>query len=451
MASRRTRGIGRGLEAAAAALQQWFALQQQLGLRREEMEATSTRAEDERSAATRRARADMLEKIDPALGLRTLEGADVPETDITRGLFRQEALTTPPEGIDPLALRRGVIPSIGLGEEPKSAEELLRDFASVWQARGGAEAQRAGKITEAGALSEIQARKQITGAEAGYAEVAPQRTPRLREEEVQKKIAGYDPRVTAGEVEQQNVIEAGTRQPKLDTQYAENALQLDQIIAQRKITDPLDLALRKSEEQMRTEEIKKRAAFQKSLEGSGLNLSVTAIERIAGADASLAVLANMRLLYPKVQDAIGPWVATLTEVKMALPGERKIPTNVARFFADSYTLKNAVIKAITGAQMSEPEAKRISAQIPLPSDRPEVWEQKALSTIDNLSLMRQRFFELSGSVSPTASQTPGGAPEPMPSHATEAELTVQAPNGQSYRFQTKEAADTFRRLIGGGS
>lgn len=57
---------------------------------------------------------------------------------------------------------------------------------------------------------------------------------------------------------------------------------------------------------------------------------------------------------------------------------------LADFQADTATLRNAIIRAITGAQMSQPEAERIMAQIPSLEDKEDIWQSKAASTMNNL-------------------------------------------------------------------
>lgn len=100
------------------------------------------------------------------------------------------------------------------------------------------------------------------------------------------------------------------------------------------------------------------------------------LERVAGGETSRDILRGLKGQY---QDAyVGPAAGRFNSFLQQVP---LIPadTGFARFKADSDTLTNATIKAITGAQMSEPEAVRIKGQIPSVTDKPEVWAQKAES------------------------------------------------------------------------
>jgi hypothetical protein len=91
-----------------------------------------------------------------------------------------------------------------------------------------------------------------------------------------------------------------------------------------------------------------------------------------------------------------------------MPGA-PVPAPVANYMAEESTLKNAVIKATTGAAMSESEAVRIMEQIPSMTDKPEVWRAKAKATRENLTLLRRRMLELSGA-SGDLPMAPGDVP-----------------------------------------
>ena len=72
------------------------------------------------------------------------------------------------------------------------------------------------------------------------------------------------------------------------------------------------------------------------------------------------------------------------------------------FQAATAAFRNAVIKAITGAQMSEPEAARIRQQIPEITDKPDVWKAKAEQTRFNLRTLKPRVQSSRDSVGPPA-------------------------------------------------
>lgn len=141
----------------------------------------------------------------------------------------------------------------------------------------------------------------------------------------------------------------------------------------------------------------------------GAKLSAAAIEKVAGIEQSLGILNDLETL--KKDEWLGPATGRYTEFKINLPGA-DVPNDLAKFAAQTATLKNAVVKAVTGAAMSEPEAKRIMAQVPNFTDKPNVWKQKLDATRENLSLLRRRTIELSGG---TVNDTPAKstAKDPM--------------------------------------
>jgi len=132
----------------------------------------------------------------------------------------------------------------------------------------------------------------------------------------------------------------------------------------------------------------------------GAKLSVTAVEKIAGIDQSLGVIESLDKL--KKSEWLGPIAGRATRYSIAVPGV-SVPDDLARFAAETATLKNSVVKAITGAQMSEPEAKRIMQQVPDFEDKPNVWQQKLDATKENLATLKRRTIELSGGAAGTES------------------------------------------------
>jgi len=116
-------------------------------------------------------------------------------------------------------------------------------------------------------------------------------------------------------------------------------------------------------------------------------------EMIAGADSSAHSLDKLEALLPAVEGRLGPLTGRLSALGLQIPGI-SVDKNFAAFSAETATLTNATIKAVTGAQMSEPEANRIRKQIPALSDKPDVWRAKAAATRDNLRFLRQRMVDL---------------------------------------------------------
>ncbi len=105
---------------------------------------------------------------------------------------------------------------------------------------------------------------------------------------------------------------------------------------------------------------------------------------VLGNETASAQLARLQQMFNEGgKDLVGPFEGRARSIGQQLPG---VPVNqeFSDFEAATSAFTNSVIKAITGAQMSEPEARRIKQQIPLTSDKPEVWMSKAQQTAQNL-------------------------------------------------------------------
>ena len=64
--------------------------------------------------------------------------------------------------------------------------------------------------------------------------------------------------------------------------------------------------------------------------------------------------------------------------------------------------------------MSEPEAKRIFKQVPLPSDPPKVWKAKLKQSLENIEFLKKRKLQI---LKESGIRTPAA----QPSGLTEAE------------------------------
>lgn len=103
-----------------------------------------------------------------------------------------------------------------------------------------------------------------------------------------------------------------------------------------------------------------------------------------GNEVSTVQLDRLRDLFEGGGKAfVGPAAGTWEGIKQKTPGVQTNKT-YADFSAATAAFRNSVIKAITGAQMSEPEAKRIREQIPDVTDKPDVWRAKAEQSRKNL-------------------------------------------------------------------
>jgi hypothetical protein len=98
---------------------------------------------------------------------------------------------------------------------------------------------------------------------------------------------------------------------------------------------------------------------------------------------------------------VGPASGRFEGFKQNVPG---VPVNkkFADFKAATDAFKNSVIKDITGAALSEPEAKRIIGQIPTETDKPAVWLSKYEQTRKNLGDLADVLAKKSKSAPTTA-------------------------------------------------
>lgn len=125
----------------------------------------------------------------------------------------------------------------------------------------------------------------------------------------------------------------------------------------------------------------------------GAKLSAAAVEKVAGAETALGSAATIEKMLPSFEGSLGPVYGRIQQTKQ-LTG--MADQGYAEFAAEIATLKNAVVKATTGAAMSEPEAKRILQQVPDLTDQPAVFKARLAATKRNLEMVRRRTIELSG-------------------------------------------------------
>lgn len=136
------------------------------------------------------------------------------------------------------------------------------------------------------------------------------------------------------------------------------------------------------------------------------NLAQRTIEN----EASLDSLERLKGMFTTVRDAegkiisegaeadIGPAEGRFRQALHSMPGGIAVldyfnqePERFAAFNAATRAFQNAMIKAITGAQMSEPEAKRIMGQIPNVTDNPVDWLAKYDESVLNLQDLENRL------------------------------------------------------------
>lgn len=125
------------------------------------------------------------------------------------------------------------------------------------------------------------------------------------------------------------------------------------------------------------------------------NLAQRTIENEAALD-SLGRLEQM--FTAGAEEDIGPAEGRMRQFAQSFPSGVGVMTlfgadteRFANFEAATRGFQNAMIKAITGAQMSEPEAKRIMGQIPAVEDNPVVWAAKYDQSVVNLKDLEFRL------------------------------------------------------------
>lgn len=126
----------------------------------------------------------------------------------------------------------------------------------------------------------------------------------------------------------------------------------------------------------------------------GAKLSATAIEKVAGVDQSMGMIADIEAALPSMLNHIGIYDGRVAKAKLATGA--KVDQALAEFAAQITGLKNAVIKATTGAAMSEPEAQRIMGQLPDLAQPEAVFKARLATTKRNLETLKRRTIELSG-------------------------------------------------------
>lgn len=112
---------------------------------------------------------------------------------------------------------------------------------------------------------------------------------------------------------------------------------------------------------------------------------------IAETRASIDALNNIKELYDNAKTRTGIVVGRLDPVL----GAFGLTTDEQEdFMAATSAFRNQIIKEITGAQMSEVEAKRILKQVPQEKDPPARWEAKWKQSKKNLEMLQKRRLEI---------------------------------------------------------
>ena len=126
-------------------------------------------------------------------------------------------------------------------------------------------------------------------------------------------------------------------------------------------------------------------------------------------EAALGGLAELRTLYKP--EWVGPLAGRIAKTKTLTTGGEP---GQAEFLSQIATVRNRVIKAITGAQMSEPEARRIMEQIPDETLPPSTFEARMNATEKNYQMLLDIIRRRGTGGTPAAPRTPAaGAGDPM--------------------------------------
>ncbi len=119
-----------------------------------------------------------------------------------------------------------------------------------------------------------------------------------------------------------------------------------------------------------------------SYKGTGTTLAPLAETTLASSRETDSTFARLTKIGQDYRDEfVGPGLGRVNELKTMLPEGTPfhladLPTGYTDFAPQQAALTNDFIKFMTGAQMSESEAKRLSLQVPQGTDRGDVWKGK---------------------------------------------------------------------------
>ena len=134
------------------------------------------------------------------------------------------------------------------------------------------------------------------------------------------------------------------------------------------------------------------------------NLGQRTIEQ----EGTLDALGRLKEMFDQgAKEDIGPAEGRARKAGQQVPGGAFVTERFANFDAATRAFQNSMIKAITGAQMSEPEAQRIMGQIPNVTDNAMVWQAKYDQSVKNLEDLERRTREDRGSAPNAATQKVG--------------------------------------------
>lgn len=142
--------------------------------------------------------------------------------------------------------------------------------------------------------------------------------------------------------------------------------------------------------------------------GSGadgtVKLPAAAQTAVAHSNVALRALGQIKTMRPNFTQSLGPVAGSWQQAKQLTPAADK---GYASFAAELATLKNRVIQATTGAQMSKDEAKRILDQVPELTNQPDVFDARMDATEANLQSIIDETYAAAGGSAPSRG-TSGG-------------------------------------------
>ena len=132
-------------------------------------------------------------------------------------------------------------------------------------------------------------------------------------------------------------------------------------------------------------------------------MPATMAQTVAAAQTSLAALDRLEQLYS--DEKVGPVAGRYNTMERGSPSLiggllPDAPEGFEDFAAESATLKNQIIQAITGAAVGVQEQKRILGQIPDVTDTPMNWRAKAAATKRNLQELMANQVRMGGGAAP---------------------------------------------------
>jgi hypothetical protein len=157
--------------------------------------------------------------------------------------------------------------------------------------------------------------------------------------------------------------------------------------------------------------------------GGGVRLSAASQAKLQDVTTARGLLNDMAGIAGANQSDfeswLGPVQGRLTRARPSIPDGlpgSEVKDNLAAYLATEATLKNQVIKAITGAAMGVEEEKRILAQLPNITNKPNVWRQNLMVSLRNLDRIEEAVYTAAGGrpdaprkPAPTRAGGPGAA------------------------------------------